>query len=184
MIKKGTKIAEPKGKLGVLIPGMGAVATTFIAGVEAIKHNYARPFGSLTQMGTIRLGKRTDRRTPLIKDFVPLANLNDLVFGGWDIHKENAYETAVRSGVLEPQLLNVVRPSLEKIRPWKAVFSREYVKRLDGTDVKQGKNKYELALQVMEDIRQFKAYNGLDRLVMIWCAALRFTSSRAMFTPR
>jgi myo-inositol-1-phosphate synthase len=150
---------------------MGAVATTFIAGVEAIRNNYARPIGSLTQMGTIRLGKRTERRTPLIKDFVPLSSLNDLVFGGWDINNETCYETAVRSGVLEAQLLNLVRPSLEKIRPWKAVFSQEYVKRLKGTNVKQGKNKYELALQVIEDIKRFKSDNSLDRLVMIWCGS-------------
>ena len=171
MIKKGTKIAEPKGKLGILIPGVGAVATTFIAGVEAIKNNYARPFGSLTQMGTIRLGKRTEKRTPLIKDFVPLASLNDLVFGGWDINNETCYETAVRSGVLEQQLLNSIRPRLEKIRPWKAVFSQEYVKRLEGTHVKKGKNKYELALQVIEDIKNFKSENNLNRLVMIWCGS-------------
>jgi myo-inositol-1-phosphate synthase len=171
VIKKGTKIADPKGKLGVLIPGMGAVATTFIAGVEAIKHNYARPIGSLTQMGTIRLGKRTERRTPMIKDFVPLSSPNDLVFGGWDINNETCFETAVRSGVLEPQLLNLVRPSLEKIRPWKAVFSQEYVKRLDGTNVKKGKSKYDLALQLMDDIKRFKNENGLNRLVMIWCGS-------------
>ena len=171
MIKKGTKITEPKGKLGILIPGVGAVATTFIAGVEAIKNNYARPFGSLTQMGTIRLGKRTEKRTPLIKDFVPLASLSDLVFGGWDINNETCYETAVRSGVLEQQLLNRVRPQLERIRPWKAVFSQEYVKRLEGTHLKKGKNKYELALQVIEDIKNFKSENNLDRLVMIWCGS-------------
>src|SRR5207249_6232857 len=144
VIKKGTKITEPKGKLGILIPGVGAVATTFIAGVEAIKNNYARPFGSLTQMGTIRLGKRTEKRTPLIKDFVPLASLSDLVFGGWDINNETCYETAVRSGVLEQQLLNSMRPRLEKIRPCKAVYSKEYVKRLEGYDVIQVMNKSEL----------------------------------------
>ena len=171
MIKKGTKIAEPKGKVGVLIPGMGAVATTFIAGVEAIKNNLAQPIGSLTQMGTIRLGKRTDKRVPRIKDFVPLADLNDLVFGGWDICNETCYETAVRSGVLEQQLLNLVRPQLEKIRPWKAVFSQEYVKRLEGTHVKRGSHKYELALQVMEDIKNFQRENSLDRMAMNWCGS-------------
>ncbi|MEW5978259.1 MAG: inositol-3-phosphate synthase [Acidobacteriota bacterium] len=170
-MKKGTKIADPKGKVGILIPGMGAVATTFIAGVEAIKNNVARPFGSLTQMGTIRLGKRTEKRVPLIKDFVPLTHLNDLVFGGWDLHGENCYETALRSGVLRYEHMNVLRPYLEKIRPWKAVFNRDYVKRLEGTHVKSGKTKYDLALQVMEDIRTFQKENSLDRLVMIWCGS-------------
>ena len=114
MIKKGTKIASPKGKLGVLIPGMGAVATTFIAGVEAMRTQGAKPFGSLTQMGTIRLGKRTDKRVPMIKDFVPLADVNDLVFGGWDIHGENCYETTLRSGVLERTLLDSLKPQLQE----------------------------------------------------------------------
>src|SRR5437867_10703797 len=144
VIQKGVKIEPPSGKLGVLIPGLGAVSTTFIAGVEAIKKRIAHPIGSLTQLGTIRLGKRTDKRVPAIKDFVPLANLEDLVFGGWDIYEDNCYESAVKAGVLEKALLDQVRPEIEKIRPWKAVFSQDYVKRLQGPNVKTGQNKMEL----------------------------------------
>ena len=171
MIEKGTKVFEPKGKLGILLPGMGAVASTFIAGVEAIRRQKAEPIGSLTQMGTVRLGKRTEKRVPLIKDFVPLASLDDLVFGGWDIHGESCYETAVRSGVLEPRQLEELQPYLEKIRPWKAVFSRKYVKRLKGRHVKKTTNKRELALQVMQDIEEFRKTHDLSRLVMIWCGS-------------
>src|SRR5213075_1773403 len=136
VVQKGVKIEAPSGKLGVLIPGLGAVSTTFIAGVEAIKKNIAKPIGSLTQLGTIRLGKRTQKRVPAIKDFVPLANLNDLVFGGWDIYDDNCYEGAMKAGVLEKSLLDQVRPEVEKIKPWKAVFSQNYVKRLQGPNVK------------------------------------------------
>ena len=171
MIEKGTKVAEPKGKLGVLLPGMGAVASTFIAGVEAIRRRKAPPIGSLTQMGTVRLGKRTEKRVPLIKDFVPLASLDDLVFGGWDIHGESCYETAVRSGVLDSRHLEELRPHLEQIRPWKAVFSRKYVKRLTGRHVKKAGNKRQLALEVMKDIEQFQKAHALSRLVMIWCGS-------------
>ena len=171
MIEKGTKVAEPKGKLGVLLPGMGAVASTFIAGVEAIRRRKAPPIGSLTQMGTVRLGNRTEKRVPLIKDFVPLASLDDLVFGGWDIHGESCYETAVRSGVLNSQHLEELRPHLEQIRPWKAVFSRKYVKRLTGRHVKKAGNKRQLALEVMKDIEQFQKAHALSRLVMIWCGS-------------
>ncbi len=171
MIEKGTKVAEPKGKLGVLLPGMGAVASTFIAGVEAIRRRKAPPIGSLTQMGTVRLGNRTEKRVPLIKDFVPLASLDDLVFGGWDIHGESCYETAVRSGVLNSRHLEELRPHLEQIRPWKAVFSRKYVKRLTGRHVKKAGNKRQLALEVMKDIEQFQKAHALSRLVMIWCGS-------------
>ena len=171
MIEKGTKVAEPKGKLGVLLPGMGAVASTFIAGVEAIRRRKAPPIGSLTQMGTVRLGNRTEKRVPLIKDFVPLASLDDLVFGGWDIHGESCYETAVRSGVLNSRHLEELRPHLEQIRPWKAVFSRKYVKRLTGRHVKKAGNKRQLALEVMKDIKQFQKAHALSRLVMIWCGS-------------
>jgi len=171
VIKKGTRISTPKGKLGVLIPGMGAVATTFIAGVEAIRTQGAKPFGSLTQMGTIRLGKRTEKRIPMIKDFVPLADVADLVFGGWDIHGENSYETAVRSGVLERTLLDSLKSQLRQIKPLDAVFEKRFVKRLTPTHVKKGKTKYELALQVIDDIKNFKRQNDLDRLVMIWCGS-------------
>src|SRR3989442_11630675 len=151
MVKKGVKIEEPSGKLGVLIPGLGAVSTTFISGVEAIKRKIAQPIGSLTQLGTIRLGKRTERRVPKIHDFVPLASLDDLVFGAWDIFEDNCYESAVKAGVLNPSLLDTVRPQIEKIKPWPAVFSQEYVKRFQGPHVKSAKNKMEPAQQVMDD---------------------------------
>src|SRR5207249_4990383 len=165
------KIEDPKGKLGVLIPGLGAVGTTFIAGVQAVNQKIALPIGSLTQMGTIRLGKRTDKRAPKIQDFVPLAGLNDLVFGGWDIFEANCYESAVNAGVLERAQLDAVRPSLEKIKPLKAVFSQDYVKKLQGPNVKSGKNKMELAEQVMDDIGQFQKQNQVARTVMVWCGS-------------
>ncbi len=154
-----------------MLVGLGAVSTTFIAGVQAIRKGYARPIGSLTQMGTIRLGKRTDARSPLIKDFVPLADLNDIVFGGWDIFEDNCYEAACTAGVLERSLLDQVKPELEAIRPWKAVFDRQYVKRLDGPNVKKGQNKRDLAEQLREDIRAFKRDNDLARMVLIWCGS-------------
>ncbi|RMF29473.1 MAG: inositol-3-phosphate synthase [Bacteroidetes bacterium] len=162
---------QAQGKLGVLTPGMGAVASTFIAGVIAIRKGLALPIGSLTQMGRIRLGKRTEHRSPLIKDFVPLSNLDDLVFGGWDIFEDNMYESAVKAEVLERSLLEQIRPELEQIRPMPAVFDKQYVKRLDGTHVKKGANKMELAEMLMEDIRRFKEENQCDRLVMIWCGS-------------
>src|ERR1043165_6286135 len=171
VVKKGVKIDAPAGKLGVLIPGLGAVSTTFIAGVEAIKRKIAPPVGSLTQLGTIRLGKRTERRVPKIHDFVPLAQLDSLVFGGWDIYEDNCYESAVKAGVLEKSLLDSVRTDIEKIRPWKAVFSQDYVKRLQGPNVKTGKNKMELAQQVMEDIDGFQKQHNLARMVMVWCGS-------------
>ncbi|MDX2029868.1 MAG: inositol-3-phosphate synthase [Blastocatellia bacterium] len=171
MVQKGAPIAEPKGKLGVLLVGMGAVSTTFIAGVEAIKRGLAKPIGSLTQMGTIRLGKRTEGRSPLIKEFVPLADLNDLVFGAWDIFEENCYEAALHAGVLEKELLVQLKPQLSKIKPMPAVFDQEYVKRLNGTHVKKGRNKMELAQQLIDEIQEFKKKNRCTRLVMIWCAS-------------
>jgi myo-inositol-1-phosphate synthase len=171
VVQKGVKIEQPKGKLGVLIPGLGAVGTTFIAGVQAVNQKIAQPIGSLTQMGTIRLGKRTDKRAPKIHDFVPLAGLSDLVFGGWDIFEENCYESALNAGVLEREQLDAVRPSLEKIKPLKAVFSQEYVKKLQGPNVKSAKNKMELAEQVMDDIDQFQKQNHVARTVMVWCAS-------------
>ena len=145
-MEKPAKIAPPKGKLGILLPGMGAVSTTFMAGVELVRKGKAQPVGSLTQLGTIRLGKRTDNNSPQIKKFVPLAELDDLVFGGWDIFKDNAYEAASNAGVLSKEDLLKVKPFLSKIKPMKAAFDKEYVKRLDGTYVKKAKNKYELAL--------------------------------------
>jgi myo-inositol-1-phosphate synthase len=171
VIQKGVKIEAPSGKLGVLIPGMGAVSTTFMAGVEAVKKGIAKPTGSLTQLGTIRLGKRTEKRTPLIKDFIPLAGIEDLVFGGWDIYNDNCYESAVKAGVLEKTLLDSVRPEIEKVKPMKAVFSQDYVKRLSGPNVKAGKNKMELAEQLMADIDKFKAEHNLSRMVMVWCGS-------------
>ena len=164
-------IAPARGKLGVLLVGLGAVSTTFIAGVLAIRKGLAKPIGSLTQMGTVRLGKRTDNRTPKISDVVPLAKLDDLVFGGWDIFNDDCYAAARTAGVIEPSLLDQVRPELEKIRPWPAVFDQRYVKRLDGPNVKKGKNKKDLAEQVVADIRKFKADNNLDRMVMVWCGS-------------
>ena len=150
---------------------MGAVSTTTIAGVLAIRKGLAKPIGSLTQMGTIRLGKRTEGRSPLIKDFVPLASLDDVVFGGWDIFEDNAYEAAKTAGVLDKDLLEQIRPELEAIKPMSAVFDRRYVKRLDGPNVKKGKNKKDLAEQLVEDMRRFKKENNCDRLVMVWCGS-------------
>jgi len=169
--QNGSDIQAPKGKLGVMIPGMGAVATTFVAGVEAVRKGIAKPFGSLTQMGTIRLGKRTDARSPKIKEFVPLAALDDLVFTGWDIFEDDMYTAASKAGVLEGELLDKVRPFLSGIRPRKAVFDHNYVKNLDGPNVKKGKNKMDLAEQVRADIREFKKTSGAARLVTIWCGS-------------
>jgi len=164
-------LEDAKGKLGVLLVGLGAVSTTFIAGVEAIKRGIAEPIGSLTQMGTIRLGKRTDNRVPLIRDFVPLASINDLVFGAWDIFEEDAYEAALHAGVLERDLVNQLKAELQAVKPMKAVFDQHYVKRLNGTHVKQGANKMDLAEQLIQDIQDFKRVNDCDRLVMVWCAS-------------
>ena len=150
---------------------MGAVSTTTIAGVLAVRRGLAAPIGSLTQMGTVRLGKRTEGRSPLIKDFVPLASLDDVVFGGWDIFEDNSYEAAKTAGVLEGDLLDKIRPELEAITPMQAVFDRRYVKRLDGPNVKKGKNKKDLAEQLREDLRRFKQENKCDRLVMVWCGS-------------
>ncbi len=170
-MKSPKEIAPAHGRLGVLLVGLGAVSTTFIAGVHAIRKGLAAPNGSLTQMGTIRLGKRTEGRSPLIKEFVPLSSLDSLVFGGWDIFNDNCYEAARTAGVLDQSLLDQVRPELESIRPWPAVFDQRYVKRLCGPNVKTGANKRELAEQVVTDIRHFKETNQLDRLVMIWCGS-------------
>ncbi len=164
-------IAPAGGKLGVLIPGLGAVSTTFIAGVEAVRRGLAKPIGSLTQMGTIRLGKRTDKRSPLIKEFLPLAALDDLVFGGWDIYADNCFQAASHAQVLEKDLLAQVRPRLESIQPMPAVFDKRFVKRLDGPNVKSAPTHWELAQMLRQDIRDFKARNQCDRLVMIWCAS-------------
>ena len=165
------KIAPATGKLGVLIPGMGAVTTTFIAGVEAIKRGMAQPIGSVTQMATIRLGKRTDNRSPKIKDFIPLAGLENLEFGGWDIFEENCYEAALNAAVLDKTTLDALKEPLSKIKPMKAVFDHEYVKRIDGPNKKKASNKMEYAEMLMDDIRQFKQRTGADRLSMIWCGS-------------
>lgn len=165
------QIAPAEGKLGILIPGLGAVATTFIAGVETVKKGIAQPVGSLTQMGNIRLGKRTENRNPKIKDFVSLANLNDIAFGGWDVYEDNVYEAAVNAKVLELNLLNAIKPELEAIKPMKAVFDKSYVSNLDGTNVKTGATKYDLALQVIEDIENFKKQHNCNRVVMVWCGS-------------
>jgi myo-inositol-1-phosphate synthase len=170
-VKNPPKIDPATGKLGILLVGMGAVSTTTIAGVLAIRRGLAAPIGSLTQMGTVRLGKRTEGRSPLIKDFVPLASLDDVVFGGWDIFEDNSYEAAKTAGVLEAVLLDKIRPELEAIKPMSAVFDRRYVKRLDGPNVKKGKNKRVLADELREDMRRFKDENKCDRLVMVWCGS-------------
>jgi myo-inositol-1-phosphate synthase len=166
---KTANIVPAKGKLGVMVVGLGAVATTFIAGVEAIRRGLAKPIGSLTQMGTIRLGKRTEGNTPLIKDFVPIAKLDDLVFTGWDIFEDNVYEAAAHAKVLEKEMLAELKPYLEKIKPLPAVFDQYYVKRLNGTHVKTGKNKMDLAEQVRADIQAFK--KTVDRVVVIWAGS-------------
>src|SRR5882757_6699607 len=155
-----TNITPANGKLGILIPGLGAVATTMIAGVEAVKRGISQPIGSLTQMGTIRLGKRTDNRTPLIKDFVPLASLDDIVFGAWDIFHDSAYDAAMNAGVLDKDLLNQLSEPLASLKPMAAVFEQNYVKRITGENVKTGKNKMDLAEQLIEDIARFKTDNN------------------------
>jgi len=168
--KKGLA-SVPKGKLGILTPGMGAVATTFIAGVMAVNKGLANPIGALTQMGRMRIGKRTKKNIPKINDVVPLQDLKKVVFGGWDIFKDNMYEAAVHAAVLEPALLKELKGPLSKIKPMKAVFDKNYVKKLNGTHVKKAKTKMDLAKAVMADIRRFKKANNCDRLVMVWCGS-------------
>lgn len=175
--KKTTTLAPAKGKLAILTPGMGAVATTLYAGVIAVKKGISQPIGSYTQMGKIRLGKRTENRYSNVNDLVPLASLNDIVFGGWDIFPENAYEAAAHAKVLEKDLLLQVKDELEKIKPMKAVFDKEFIKRIDGSNVKTGKTKMDLAEQLRQDIRDFLKNNGCDRAVMVWCA------STEVYTP-
>ena len=165
------KIESAQGRLGVMIPGMGAVATTFVAGVEAVRRGLAKPIGSLTQMGAIRLGKRTEGRSPQIKDFIPLAGLDQLVFTGWDIFEDDMYQAAMKAGVLEHELLNKIKIFLRSVQPRPAVFDRNYVRKLDGPNVKKGKNKRELAEQLRQDIRDFKKSSGAARLIMIWCGS-------------
>jgi myo-inositol-1-phosphate synthase len=166
-----SEIKPAKGKLGVMIPGMGAVATTFVAGVEAVRKGIAKPIGSLTQMGTVRLGKRVDGRSPKIKEFVPLAGLDDLVFTGWDIFEDDMYTAATKAGVLEKDLLKQIKPFLSSIKPRKAVFDHNYVKLIEGSNVKKGKNKMDLAAQVRADIQDFRRTSGATRLVTMWCGS-------------
>ena len=170
-MKTPLKIDKAEGKLGIMLVGLGAVSTTTIAGVMAIRRGLAKPIGSLTQMGTVRLGKRTEGNSPRIKDFVPLASLDDIVFGGWDIFEDNCYEAAKTAGVLDRDLLDKIKPELEAVKPWPAVFDRRYVKRLDGPNVKKGKTKKDLADQLRADIQKFKQDHGLSRMVLIWCGS-------------
>ncbi|HZQ37901.1 MAG TPA: inositol-3-phosphate synthase [Dehalococcoidia bacterium] len=168
---QATEIRPATGRLGILTPGMGAVATTTYAGILAVRQGRAKPIGSLTQMGRIRLGKRTEHRNPLIKDFVPLAGLDDLVFGGWDPFPDNAFEAACKAGVLSAADLLPLRDELDAIRPMPAVFDRAYVRNLDGSNVKHGETKMDLAQQIMEDMQRFKEEQRCDRLVVVWCAS-------------
>jgi myo-inositol-1-phosphate synthase len=170
-VSKGVEIAPASGKLGILLVGLGAVSTTFVAGVEAIKRGLAKPIGSLTQMGTIRLGNRSEGKAPQIREFVPLADLNDIVFGAWDIFNDNAYEAAMNAGVLDKDLLNQVSEQLTSLKPMAAVFEQSYVKRITGENVKTGKSKMDLAEQLIADIAKFKSENNCDRLVMVWAAS-------------
>jgi myo-inositol-1-phosphate synthase len=171
MAKKQIEIKPATGKLGILTPGMGAVATTFFGGVEAIRRGISKPIGSLTQMGTVRLGKRTENRSPQIKDFVPLAELNDIVFGGWDIYPDNCYQAAAKAGVLNHEHLEALKPFLSTIKPMPACFKPEFVKRLHGTNVKKGANLMVEAEELMADIERFRKENNCSRLVMVWCAS-------------
>jgi len=164
-------IISAEGRLGILIPGLGAVATTFIAGVEAVKKGIAKPIGSLTQMGNIRVGKRTENRFPAINEFVPLAQLSDIAFGGWDIYEDNVFEAALNAKVLDLPLLHSIKTELEAIKPMKAVFDRSYVSNLDGINVKTGATKYDLAMQVIDDIENFKLVNNCNRVVIVWCGS-------------
>ena len=167
----GIELAPAKGKLGILLVGLGAVSTTTIAGVMAIRKGLAKPIGSLAEMGTIRLGKRSDNRTPKIREFVPLAELNDIVFGGWDIFNDNCYEAAKHAGVLDEKLLDQIKEELAAVKPMPAVFDRHYVKRLDGPNVKTGKTKKDLADQLVADIQNFKKANNCDRIVVVWAGS-------------
>lgn len=167
----GQQVKDANGKLGILIPGLGAVATTLIAGVASINKGFSKPIGSVSQLSRIRLGKRTENRNPLIKDFVPLAKLEDVVFGGWDVYEDNVYEAASKAQVLEQGQLDAVKAELEAIQPMKAVFDRNFVKNLDGTHIKTEKTRRELADAVQRDIREFKEKNGLDRVVLVWCGS-------------
>jgi myo-inositol-1-phosphate synthase len=170
-VPKTPTVAPPQGTLGILTPGMGAVSTTFFAGVSAARKGLAKPFGSLTQMARIRLGKRTDNRNPLIRELVPLASIDDLVFGGWDIYEDNCYEAAVKAGVLDRGLLDQVKGDLEGIQPMPAFFEQRFVKRINGPNVKKAGSKMEMAEALMDDIKRFRESSGASRLVMVWCGS-------------
>jgi len=171
MEMKKTNIAPANGRLAMLLPGMGAVATTLIAGVEAVRRGLAKPIGSVTQMGRVRLGKRTEGRSPLVRDLVPIATLDDVRFGGWDVFPDSAYDSASHAKVLSSELLDKLKEPLSAIKPMPAVFSPEYVKRLNGTHVKKGQSKMELGEALREDIRSFMKAEGCSRAVMLWCAS-------------
>ena len=164
-------VKKAKGKLGILLPGMGAVASTLIAGVFAVRKGISLPIGSVSQMGRIRLGKRTEGRNPLIKDFAPIAKFDDIAFGGWDIFSDNMYKAAKNAEVLDRELLDKIKPELKAIKPMKAVFDKKYVKNLDGKHVKKAKTKMDLAKQLMDDIKKFKKENKCSRVVMVWCGS-------------
>ncbi len=164
-------IKKPEGKLGILTPGMGAVSTTFMAGVIAANKGLGKPFGSISQMGKIRLGKRTDNNNPNVKDFIPLASMENMVFGGWDIYNDSVYKSALNAGVLEKDLLNNIKDELSEIKPMSAVFDHNFVKNIDGENIKKEKTKMDAAKALMADIKNFKTENNCDRLVVIWCAS-------------
>lgn len=178
--QRALEIKPAQGKLGILLVGLGAVATTFVAGVEAAKKSIRKPIGSLTQIGHIRLGKRTENRNPLVKDFVPLADLKDIVFGAWDIFPDNGYEAACKAGVIPRDLLDQIKDDLSQLSPMKGVYDHSYIRRLEGTHYKTGKNKWELAQAVMNDIETFRKNNKCDRLTMIWCGS---TEAYSTLTP-
>src|SRR5580693_4735577 len=165
------QIAPAAGKLGVLTVGLGAVASTVIAGVELVRRGLAEPVGSLTQMGTIRLGKRTEDRVPRIRDFVPLADIDQLVFGAWDPIADTAYEAALNCGVLDRAHIDPIAAELKAIEPMPAVFDQNYVRRLEGVNVKPSASKRDLAEAIRQDIRQFRAAHSCDRLVVVSCAS-------------
>ena len=171
-MKKKFKISKPKGKLGVLIPGIGgAVSTTFIAGIESYKQRSGKLFGSLSQMGTIRIGKRTEKNTPYIKDLIDLANVEDLEFFGWDVYPQDCYKATVKAGVLDRTLIDSLKDKLERIKPNKAVFNKKFAENLTGKNIKKEKNYFKLALELVAEIKAFKREKNIDRLVMIWCGS-------------
>jgi len=170
-VRKPRTIAPAQGRLAVLVPGLGAVATTLIAGVEAVKRGMAKPIGSLTQLASVRLGKRTENRSPRIKDLVPIADLGDLCFGAWDVFPDDAYASACHAKVLEQDLVDALREPLQAVKPMTAVFSPEYVRRLDGPNVKKAPTKRDLGEALRADIRRFMKENDCARGVMVWCAS-------------